>query len=99
MLNFPPICYVYCFSQSNEISAYERLKVSISSLPSHLLIYIITWHNNLENKLRRDFPNRNIYVIRKEFMKFSKSYFINQIANYAFEKNYKYQYLLHYLNL
>ena len=33
-----------------------RLKVSISSIPSHLIIYIITWHNDLENKLEKDFP-------------------------------------------
>ena len=78
MLKFPPICYVYCFHQSHEIYAYERLKVSISSLPTHLLIYIITWHNNLENKLREDFPNRDIFIIKRKFMKFSKSYFINR---------------------
>ena len=93
MLKLPPICYVYCFDQRNEKSSYERLKVSISSVPSHLFIYIITWHNDLENKLGKDFPYRNIYVIKKEFMKFSKSFFINQISNYAFEKDYKYIYL------
>ena len=93
MLKLPPICYVYCFDQSKEKSSYERLKVSISSVPSHLFIYIITWHNDLENKLGKDFPYRNIYVIKKKFMKFSKSFFINQISNYAFEKDYKYIYL------
>lgn len=93
MLDFPPICYVYCYDKINERFSYERLKASISSIPENLTIFIITWHKDLENKLNVDFPNRSILFINQKKMKFSKSFFINKISNYAYKNNYQYIYL------
>ena len=93
MLNFPPICYVYSYNKRNERYSYERLKVSIGSIPENLHIFIITWHDDLEKKLKINFPDRNILVINKKTEKFSRSFFINEIANYASENNYEYIYL------
>ena len=93
MLNFPPICYVYCYEKKYEDDSYERLKVSINSIPENLVVFIISWHKSLEKKLKNDFPSRKISIINKKYMKFSKSYFINEIANFAFKNNHEYIYL------
>ena len=36
MNDFPPIWYVYCFDEIEERESYNRLKISISSIPNHL---------------------------------------------------------------
>ena len=93
MLKFPSIWYVYCFAEINEKNAYERLKVSISSIPEQLSVKIITWHYDLENKLAFDFPGRNFFVLNSKVIKFSKSFFINQLCKFENNKNAKYIYL------
>ena len=93
MLKFPSIWYVYCFDKINEKNAYERLKVSISSIPEELSVKIITWHYDLEKKLAVDFPDRNFFFLNSNVTNFSKSFFINEFCRFEIEKKSKYIYL------
>lgn len=93
MIDFPPIWYIYCFDKKIESNSYERLKISLGSIPSKFSINIITWHSNLNERLKYDFPRRNIFNLVVNKRKFSRSLYINLIADYEFKKNIKYFYL------
>ena len=93
MNDFPPIWYVYCFDEIEEKESYNRLKISISSVPESFKINLISWHSNVEKKLQLDFPNRKIFVLPVIKKVFSKSFYINIICEYEDNKNNSYIYL------